>query len=130
MKFKIPTVARVFLGLIYFVFGLNGFFYFLKMTPPPMSETAAAFFKGIHGSGYFIPVLSGTQTLGGFLLLTGLAAPLALVILAPVTLQIFLFHYFLTPGLKNLVLPMAMLVLHLTAAVAYWKVYKPLFSKG
>jgi hypothetical protein len=41
-------------------------------------------------------VLAATQTVAGFLLLTGFAAPLALVILAPITLQIFLFHMFLT----------------------------------
>ena len=130
MKIKIATISRLLLGLIYFVFGLNGFFHFLAMTPPPMSETATAFFQGIFGSGYFIPVLSGTQAFGGALLLIGFGAPLALVILAPVTLHIFLFHLFLTPGLKNLGLPGFMLIAHLTAASAFWKVYRPLFSKG
>ena len=88
MKTKIAIGARLILGLIYFVFGLNGFLHFLKITPPPMSDHAMAFVGGLAGSGYFMPFLSGTQTIGGFLLLTGLVAPLALVILAPVTLNI------------------------------------------
>ena len=126
----VPAAARLLLGLIYFVFGLNGFLNFLKITPPPMPEAAMAYFGGLVKSGYFIPVLGATETLGGFLLLTGFAAPLALVVLAPVTLQIILFHAFLTPGLPNLVLPIIMVALHITAAGGYRRIYRPLFSKG
>ena len=88
------------------------------------------FWGGLVSSGYFLPVLATTQTMAGFLLLTGFAAPLALVILAPITLQIFLFRVFLTPGLPNLILPLLMGILHITAASAYWRIYRPLFSKG
>jgi len=111
MKAKIPTGARLLLGLIYFVFGLNGLFNFLPS--PPMPEAAMGFLGGLVSSGYFVPVLAVTQTIAGFLLLTGFAAPLALVILAPITLQIFLFHMFLTPGLPNLILPLFMGILHI-----------------
>jgi hypothetical protein len=93
-----------------------------------MPETAMGFLEGLVKSGYFLPVLAATQTLAGFLLLTGFAAPLALVILAPITLQIFLFHLFLTPGLPNLIVPLLLGILHLTAASAYWRIYRPLFS--
>lgn len=128
MQTKLPTGARLLLGLIYFVFGLNGVLNFLPS--PPMPETAMGFLEGLVKSGYFLPVLAATQTLAGFLLLTGFAAPLALVILAPITLQIFLFHLFLTPGLPNLIVPLLLGILHLTAASAYWRIYRPLFSKG
>ena len=130
MKSKIEMVARFLLGLIYFVFGLNGFFQFLKMNPPPMSETAMAYIGGMMKSGYFMPLLAGTQVLGGLLLLSGFAVPLALIILAPITLNIFLFHVFLTPGLQNLGLPIVMTLAHLVAACAYWKTYRPLFLRG
>jgi len=95
-----------------------------------MPETAMGFLGGLVSSGYFLPVLAATQTMAGFLLLTGFAAPLALVILAPIALQIFLFHAFLTPGLPNLILPLLMGILHITAASAYWRMYRPLVSKG
>ena len=127
---KISIAARWFLGLIYFVFGLNGFLNFLHMNPPPMPEAAMGFMKGIMGTPYFFPVLKGTETTCGFLLLTGLAAPLALVILAPITLQIILFHTFMTPGLGNLVLPSIMGLAHIIAIAGYWKIYRPLFSRG
>ena len=85
-------IARILLGLVFFVFGLNGFFHFLPM--PPMEGTAAVFFGGLMATGYFIPVLAATQTISGALLLAGKFVPLALVMLAPVVLHIFLFHAF------------------------------------
>jgi hypothetical protein len=66
MQTKIPTGARLLLGLIYFVFGLNGLFNFLPA--PPMPETAMGFLGGLVSSGYFLPVLAATQTMAGFLL--------------------------------------------------------------
>jgi len=123
-------ISRILLGLIYFVFGLNGFHPFLHIPMPHMSPQAMGYFQGIVGTGYFMPVLGATQVIGGFLLITGIAAPLALVILAPVTLQIFLFHVFLTPTLNMLVLPTFMGIFHIVAATGYWRLYRPLFSRG
>lgn len=129
MKAKIPFGARMILGLIYFVFGLNGF---LNFIPPPaeMPAGAIAFFTGVSSAPYFMPVLKGTEVVCGLLLLTGFAAPVALVILAPITLQIFLFHAFLTPGLSNSVMPVAMIILHGLAAMGFWYMYRPLFSRA
>lgn len=124
--FDIGTGARWALGAIYFIFGLNGFLNF--MPQPPLPESAVGFLSGLAGSGYFFPVLKGTEVFAGLLLLTSIAAPLALVILAPISLQIFLFHAFLTPGLENLVLPVVIIALHVTAARAYWHLYLPLFE--
>jgi putative oxidoreductase len=90
---KIQVAARVVLGLIYFVFGLMGLaiaFGLMKMPESSMSPAAMEFMKGIMGSGYFLPFLKITETSCGFLLLIGLWAPLALVILAPITLNIIM----------------------------------------
>ena len=132
MPTKIQFGARIILGLIYFVFGSMGLAIALGVMPmpnSPMPEGATAFMKGIMGSGYFFPVLKVTEVVCGFLLLTGLAAPLALVVIAPVTLQIILFHTFLTPGVSNLVLPLAMVIAQAVAMSGYWNVYRPLFLK-
>jgi len=126
MKSKITTTARILLGLIFFIFGLNGFFNFLPA--PALPETAMGFLGGLGGSGYFFPVLKATEVLMGFLLLVGVAAPVALVVLAPITIHIFLFHAFLTPGIQNSVLPLGIIALHLVSAAAYWTVFKPLFA--
>ncbi len=127
MKSKISLIARLILGLIYFVFGLNGFFNFLPVTPPPMPEAATAYFTGLMGTGYFMPLLKATETLGGLSLVSGIGAPVALVILAPITLHILLFHAFFTPELQNLLMPVLMTLFHLLAATTYWHLYRPLF---
>ena len=132
MTSKIQLGARVLLGLIYFVFGVMGLaiaFGLMKMPTEPMPQAAETFMKGIMATGYFLPLLKTTETACGFLLLINRGAPLALVILAPITLNIFLFHANLTPGSSNLVFPLVMVVLHVTAMSACWKLYKPLLSK-
>ena len=132
MAKKIQLVARIFLGLIYFVFGGMGLAMALgltKMPEPSLPEGATAFMTGIMATKYFFPVPKITETLGGFLLLTNVAAPLALVVLAPVTLHILLFNAFLIPVGGGLALPVFMVLAHITAAGAYWNLYKPLFLK-
>jgi hypothetical protein len=129
----LQTGARIVLGLIYLIFGGMGLmivFGVIHPEFPPMTAGADAFFKGIMGSGYFFPLLKATETLCGLLLLVNLAAPLALVILAPITLHIILFHAFLTPGAGNLLLPAAMVVLQIVAMSGYLiKYYRPMFSR-
>jgi putative oxidoreductase len=128
MKKYAPCIARILLGLIYFVFGLNGFLNFIPMQPDQVPPAALAFFGAMMATGYFIYALKATEVICGALLLSGFYVPLALVILAPITLQILLFHTFLTPGAGNLVMPIVMLALHVTAASKHWAVYRPLLA--
>ena len=93
---KLVLVARILLGLMFFVFGLNGFFNF--MPPPELPEPAGAFMGAMAETGYFLSFLKLTETVCGFLLLTGFFVPLALTVLAPVVLNIVLFHLFLAPA--------------------------------
>ena len=130
MAKKIQMTARIILGLIYFVFGLMGLAIALglmKMPQQPMPQAAETFMKGIMAAGYFFPLLKVTEVVFGFLLFFRRTAPLALVVLAPVTLQIILFHTCLTPGAGNLILPFVMGVLHVAAMCAYGNLYQPLF---
>ena len=89
-------VARLLLGLVFTVFGLNGFFHFIPNQQMP--APAMNFFGALFATGYMIPLLFTAQTLGGILLLTGMFVPLALAILAPVLVNIFFFHLVLAPG--------------------------------
>lgn len=121
---KVSMVSKYIIGLIYFVFGLSFFF----VTPPPPDESIAPFMTGLMSTGYFFPFLKVTETVCGALVIAGFFAPLALVILAPITIQIFLFHAVMTPGITNLIIPIAMIVLHVLAARNYWSVYQPLLK--
>ena len=116
------TILRVLLGVIFFVFGLNGFLNFLPQ--PPMPEAAGAFAGAMAATGYFFPVLKITEVLSGLALLSGFFVPLALVVLAPITLQIVLFHAFLAP--QGMFLQVAMLAIHLALGWFYRSSYSEL----
>lgn len=91
---KILTIiVRVLLGLIFVGSGIA----FFLTTPPPMEGVIADFFNGLNGSRYFFPLLKGTEIICGILLLSGFFVPLALVVLAPIVLNIFLVHVFIAP---------------------------------
>lgn len=92
MTRHLPTAARILLGLIFFVFGLNGFLNFIP-TPPP-AEKIVPFMTGIISTGYFFPLLKATEVTCGLLLLANRFVPLALVVLSPVIVQIAAFHFF------------------------------------
>ena len=104
-------IARIFLGLIFLVFGLNGFLHFIPMPPP--TGVAGQFFGSIFASHYWV-VIFGVQVLGGLLLLFNRFVPLALVILGPVIVNIFFFHALMAPA----GLPLAIVVVGLWALVA------------
>lgn len=67
MPTYIRAALRTLLGLIFVIFGLNGFLHFLPM--PPVPTPAAAFSGPLFATGYMIPLLFATQVLGGVLLL-------------------------------------------------------------
>lgn len=89
------TVVRVLLGVMLFVFGLNGFLNFLPQPPPPGAGGA---FLGALVSGNVMPVVKGFETLIGLLLLAGRFVPLALVMLVPVVFNIVLYHLTFDPA--------------------------------
>ncbi len=94
---KIVTlIARILLGLIFVVFGLNGFLNFLSMGPMP-SGLAGQFIGALVLSHYFW-VVAALQVAGGALLLVNRFVPLALVLLGPVIVNIILYHVFLNPS--------------------------------
>lgn len=93
----IPIVARVLLGLVFFVFGLNGFLNFLP-APGDVPAGAVAFGTALAQTGYMFPLIKGVEVLAGALLLGNRFVPLALTLLAPISVNIFAFHLFLAPG--------------------------------
>jgi putative oxidoreductase len=107
-------IARLLLGLIFVVFGLNGFLHFIPMPPP--KGLAAQFGGAIFASHYWV-VIFGLQVIGGLLLLVNRFVPLALVVLGPVIVNIFFFHAFMAP--EGLPLAIVVVVLWLILAVRY-----------
>ncbi|MBK7863041.1 MAG: DoxX family protein [Archangiaceae bacterium] len=123
MKTIAPHVARVLLGLVFLVFGLNGFLHFLPMPPPP--PEAVGYFTFLTGS-YLFTLVKGTEVLVAVLLLSNRFVPLALALLAPVTVNILLFHA-TVEGPATLGLPVVLVALQLYLAWHHREVYAPLF---
>jgi putative oxidoreductase len=115
-------IARLLLGLIFLVFGLNGFLHFLPMPPP--QGLAAQFWGPIFASRYWI-VIFGIQVIGGVMLLVNRFVPLALVLLAPVIVNIFFFHMLMAP--EGLPLAIVVVVLWVILAVRYKQYFAGLF---
>jgi putative oxidoreductase len=102
---KLVTAARLVLGLVFTLSGLN---HLLALVPlPPMAGNTALFIEGLRQTHYFFPLLGMVEVIGGALLLSGRMVPLALVALAPVALNATAFHLFLAPqalGVMGLIL--------------------------
>lgn len=88
-------VARYLLGLMFTVFGLNGFLNFIHQ-PPPTNPLAMQFFVAISAS-HFASFFFAIQLIGGLMLLTGFFVPLALTLLAAEIYNILAFHLTLAP---------------------------------
>lgn len=111
---KIATlIARILLGLIFVVFGLNKFLMFIPMNPMP-TGLALQFFMVLLQS-HILYVVATIEVIGGALLLINRYAPLGLVLLGPVIFNILLYHSFLAPSQ----LPVALLLVVLWAFLAF-----------
>ncbi len=114
-----PVLVRGLLGFIFFVFGLNGFLQFIPQPPPP--PAAGAFFGALAATGYMLPLIMSAQVVAGALLLSNRFVPLALALLAPVIVNVVLFHAVLAPG--GIGVALAVLALELATAWMYRGAY-------
>lgn len=122
----IPTIARVLMGLLFLVMGLNGFLNFIPQPSTPMPDVAVAFLGVFMKTRYMLPLIAGTETIVGALLLSNRFVPLALTLLAPVVVNIFVFHLFLVPS--GLGVAVLVVVLEIYLAWTYRKAYGPMLA--
>lgn len=96
------AVARILMGLVFFIFGLNGFLQFIPVKSMPTGM--AGEFVTVLIQSHWVWVVSAFQLVGGILLLVNRYVPLALALLAPVIVNILAYHALLdhngaVPGL-------------------------------
>jgi uncharacterized membrane protein YphA (DoxX/SURF4 family) len=120
---KARTAARITLGLIFAVFGLNGFLNFIPQ--PPHGGAAGEFLGALAANGYMFPLVKAVELATGILLLAGRYVPLALTLLAPVVVNIVAFHLFLEPA--SIAVPLVALALGVYLAWTERSAYAPLF---
>ena len=89
-------VARYLLGLMFTVFGLNGFLHFIHQ-PLPTNPLELQFLVAVSAS-HFAAFFFALQVLSGLLLLFGFFVPLALTVVAAELYNILAFHLTMEPG--------------------------------
>jgi putative oxidoreductase len=93
---KIATlIARILLGVLFLVFGLNGLLHFI---PLPLPSGLAGQYMGALFVSHYLVVVFLLQVIGAALLLANRFVPLALVLLGPIVVNILLFHSLMAPA--------------------------------
>jgi putative oxidoreductase len=99
-------ISRLLMGIIFLVFGLNGFLHFIPI--PPMEGVAGQFMGALYTSNYLI-IIFLLQLIPAILLLINRNVPLALTLLGPIIVNILCFHIFMAPAGLPLALVVAFL---------------------
>lgn len=120
MKNKIDTVLQILLGVFLIIMGLNKFLGF--MPAPSMPESAQNMMGALAASGYMLPLIGITEIVVGILLVARSWAALGLLLLAPLSVNIVLFHLALAPA--GILMGLIVFVLN----VYFLFLYKPKFE--
>ncbi len=108
------------------MFGINFFYDFLHVKPPALSPAAAAFASGLYKSGYFFRFLKVIEITSGLFLLLNRFTAFFLLVLLPITVNIFMYHFMLAP--YGIPVGATVLVLNLFLCIGYRKYYASVFT--
>ena len=92
----VVLIARILVGLIFVVFGLNTFLHFIPT--PPFPPGPVKDFTTVMAATHYIEVVGFFQVLGGLLLFINRWVPLGLTILAPILVNILTTHILVMHG--------------------------------
>ncbi|OIP49113.1 MAG: DoxX protein [Flavobacteriaceae bacterium CG_4_8_14_3_um_filter_34_10] len=120
MNTKISLISRILLGLALIIFGANKFFNF--MPPMEMPEAAQNFMGALMATGYMFPLIALVEIIAGLLLLFNAKVSFALLILAPLVVNILLFHLVL--DIKNILPGAIVAILTVILYIAHWDKFK------
>lgn len=125
MNQKVTRIISVLLGIMLIIFGINKFLNFMP-APENMPESASNFMKAMIDTGYLFKFIGLVEIVSGILLLINKWVPFALLIIAPVTLNIIMFHLMLDVAD---ILPGAIIFILLVYLFrANWSKFSPLFK--
>jgi putative oxidoreductase len=119
-------IARLLLGVMFGVFGLNGFVPFLP-APSSIPPEAMTFF-GAMVSSHFSYFVFGAQMIAGFLLLFNRYVPLAIVTLAAILANIWAYHITMWPA-GIFPMPIVATILWFVVAWSIRPSFAPLLTK-
>lgn len=125
MNSTFTKILRIILGLGLLFFGLSKLIDFNIMPTHIYTGEAAIFIDSLSDTGYILKVIGIFEILIGLLLLLNKWVPFALLLLAPISVNILLFHLFL--DIPGLIVALVIVVFNAILIYKHWKVYKPLF---
>src|SRR5215831_16816113 len=120
----VPATARVLLGVIMLLTGVNKIFWFAPM--PHMSPALTAFMGALQETGYFLTFVGIVESTGGALLLVNRFVPLAITILAPVLVNILAVHTFLDT--RGFPIALILIAVDVYLAWVYRDAFRPMFE--
>lgn len=125
VKAKLFAIFRVFFGIVLMVWVGMGVF---GWEPPPVSSESEKLRDAIFESGYIIPSVLTVYFVAGISFLLNRFAPLASVLLFPVSLNIFMFHSFMNPNARSLSIAGALLAANCVLIYRYRQAYLPILK--
>jgi uncharacterized membrane protein YphA (DoxX/SURF4 family) len=119
-------IVRILFGLLYAFFAAVVLFHINLGEQPEMTGNAKTFMDGMMASGYLLPLIKITELVCGLALIIGIFAPLATVIIFPISLNILCYHVFV--GHDDYGMAIIILLANLFLAYAYRDTYKPMLK--
>jgi len=130
MNSKFTKIIRFVLGLILIVFGANKLLMIFTetsfMPTPELPNDARSFMTSLGATGYILPVVGALEVYIGILLILKKWVPFALILLAPISVNILLFHIFLDLS-GGMIGALLVALLNGILIYKYWQRFKPLF---
>ncbi len=123
---RIATIiVRILLGALYTFSAIMVLF---NLAPQPELEEGdvKTFMEGLMAAHYLFPLIKVTELVCGIALIIGIFAPLATVIIFPVSLNILLFHAIVEKG--DIGASIFIVLANLFLAYAYREKYKPMLA--
>jgi uncharacterized membrane protein YphA (DoxX/SURF4 family) len=117
-------IVRTLMGLLFLFASIV---YFLNLFPQPeLAGNTKTFMDGVNATRYLMPLIKITELLCGIAFVSGYFLPLATIAIAPIVVNIFLFHAFVdTQGLP---VGIFLVLANIFLAYAYWDKFKPLLE--
>lgn len=122
------NIARIILALVFFVFGFSYFFTPAESMVLDLNTSSGQFMSALLATGYFLPFLKFVEGLAGFMLFFKRWTPLALIVLAPIIINIALANTLLAPiSSFGIGIALAIVVIAVFLAWYHRDKYAPLF---
>jgi putative oxidoreductase len=117
-------IIRVLMGLLFLFASLT---FFLNLIPTPeLTGSTKTFMEGLTAVGYLLPLVKAVELLCAIAFITGQYVPLAVVTIAPIIVNIFLFHTFIDQA--GFAVGLFLILANGFLAYAYWNKFQPILE--